>query len=86
MANELWGWREHDDGCSFCTKAFSTTALAEPEPSLPESDLARLVGGINEIMAFVDETIAETHLRASLSEMKDSIAEILLALYYEDRQ
>jgi len=68
-------------------EAFSTTALAEPEPSLPESDLARLVGGINEIMAFVDETIAEDPFNAaSLSEMKASLAEILLALYYEDRQ
>ncbi|HPD48465.1 MAG TPA: right-handed parallel beta-helix repeat-containing protein [Anaerohalosphaeraceae bacterium] len=65
-------------------KTFST-ALTEPETALAESDLARLVHGVYEIMAFVDETIAEDPANsASLLEMKASLAEILLELYYEN--
>jgi len=66
-------------------EALSTLSLSEPEEALAEADLARLVHGINEIMAFVDETISEDPVNASsLLEIKASMAEILLELYYSN--
>ena len=57
-------------------------AVAEPKSAFPsESDLARFVNGVNEIIGFVDRAIKEDHPNSeALYEMKAALEAILLEL------